>query len=81
MKKILKIFLLVFILSGCKNLDYNTKKDFSIIENQIKNGDIIVEGNKIFYKDEFDIFINKEEERELLNEYANKNGLIVTPIK
>ena len=78
--KISGIFLLFFLLNGCSNLTYDSKNNYSSIENQIKKGDIVIKDNKIFYKEEFDIFMNGENEIELLKEYAKDNGLIVAPI-
>lgn len=81
MKKFLKIFLLVLILSGCNNLKYNSENNFSIIETQIKEGNIIIKDKKIFYKNEYDVIMHGENELKLLEEYANQKGLIVAPIK
>lgn len=81
MKLILKGILLALFLTGCSNLSYNYEKDYSVIETQIQEGDIIIKDNKIFYKNAFDYIMNGKEEVKLLEEYANKNGLTVAPIK
>ena len=58
MKLILKGILLALFLTGCSNLSYNYEKDYSVIETQIQEGDIIIKDNKIFYKNAFDYIMN-----------------------
>lgn len=85
MKKIFLFFIITtnLFFSGCENLKVleRSQKDYSIIENKIKEGKIIIKNDKIFYKQEFDIFTSSDEEVELLKEYANDKGLVISPIK
>ncbi|WP_278572153.1 hypothetical protein [Fusobacterium ulcerans] len=82
MKKVFILIssLLFFYSCGKLPILQQPKKDYSLIENQIKDRKIIIKDNKIFYKDSFDIMTSSKEEIELLKDYAEVNHLILTPI-
>lgn len=75
MKKLLFLIIL-FSLVGCQNLNiYSPKKDYSLIEKEIKAGKIKIEDNKMYYVNEFDLFMATDTELELFKEYAEKHNL------